>query len=145
MPRTRWLVVGFLLAAALVGGLLNGRGPFDQHPSLTYARFLADFQAGGVEQIVQWRNQLEVAETAQVLLVTVPPNRDVTADLAQARQAGGVGINFAQVPDPWLWLATPAVPILILIAGVLIWVASIARNRRIEAGSNPSESPQATR
>ena len=52
MPRARWFVVGFLFAAALVGGVLNERGPFGQHPSLSYTQFLADFQAGDVKQII---------------------------------------------------------------------------------------------
>ena len=83
MPRARWFVVGFLFAAALIGGVLNERGPFGQHPSLSYTQFLADFQAGDGEQIVQWRDQVEVTEADRLLLVTVPPDRDLTADLGR--------------------------------------------------------------
>jgi hypothetical protein len=130
MPRARWFVVGFLLVAALLGGVVNARGPFGTHASLAYTQFLADFQAGRVEQIVQWRDQLEVTESGQLLAVTVPPETDLAADLAQARQAGGVGVNTALIPDAWLGLFTPWVPILILVAAALIGVTAIARNAR---------------
>lgn len=142
MPRARWFVVGFLLVAALVGGVLNARGPFGAHPSLAYTQFLADFQAGRVERIVQWRDQLEVTESGQLLAVTVPPEKDLVADLAQARQAGGVGINFAHIPDAWLGLFTPWIPILILLAAALIWVTGIARNRRMTSGADTAGGPQ---
>src|SRR3990172_3541879 len=84
MPRARWFVVGFLLVAAVVGGVLNERGPFGAHSALAYDQFLADFQAGKVEQIVQWRDQLEVTEQGAMLSVVVPPERDLRADLGQA-------------------------------------------------------------
>ena len=145
MPRARWFVVGFLFAAALIGGVLDERGPFGQHPSLSYTQFLADFQAGDGEQIVQWRDQLEVTEADQLLLVTVPPDRDLTADLAQAKLAGNVGISWAHIPDDWLSLFTHWVPFLILVAAALIWVTAIARNRRAASGSNVARSPQPAR
>ena len=140
MPRARWFVVGFLLVAAVVGGVLNERGPFDAHPALAYDQFLADFQAGKVEQIVQWRDQLEVTEQGAMLSVVVPPERDLRADLAQARRAGGVGISYAGLPDAWLGVMTPWVPFLIAVAAVLIWATAIARNRR--SGSSSTRSPQ---
>ena len=59
MPRARWFVAGFLLTAAVVGGLLNERGPFDARSSLAYEQFLADVEAGRVERIAQWRDRLE--------------------------------------------------------------------------------------
>jgi hypothetical protein len=142
MPRARWFVVGFLLTAGLVGGVLNERGPFDQPPSLSYTQFLADSQAGDVEQIVQWRDRLEVTEADQLLLVTVPPDRDLTADLAHARLAGNAGISWAHIPDAWLSLFTPWVPFLILVAAALIWVTGIVRNRRAGSGSSATGSPQ---
>lgn len=142
MPRARWFVVGFLVAAALVGGVLNERGPFGQHPSLSYAQFLADFQSGDVEQIAQWRDRLEVTEAEQLLLVTVPPGRDLTADLTQAKLAGNVGINWTHIPDAWLSLYTPWIPYLILVAAALIWVTAIMRNRRALSGARSTGSPQ---
>ncbi len=135
MPRARWFVVGFLVVAALVGGVLNERGPFGNHASLPYSQFLADFQAGDVGQIVQWRDRLEVTEADQLLLVTVPPDRDLAADLAAAKLAGNVGISWAHVPDSWLSAYTPWVPVLILVAGALIWVTAIVRNRRALAAA----------
>ena len=135
MPRARWFVVGFLVVTALVGGVLNERGPFGQHPSLSYPQFLADFQAGNVGQIVQWRDQLEVTEGDQLLLVTVPPDRDLTADLAQAKLAGNVGISWAHIPDTWLSLFTPWMAVLILVAGALLWTTAIVRNRRAVAAA----------
>ena len=142
MPRARWFVLGFLLTAGLVGGVLNERGPFDGHPSLSYTQFLADFQAGDVGQISQWRDRLEVTEADQLLLVTVPPDRDLTADLVRAKLAGNVGIIWAHVPDAWFYLFTPWVPFLILVAAALIWVTAIVRNRRVGSGSNATGSPQ---
>lgn len=142
MPRARWFVIGFLVMAALIGGVLNERGPFGQHMSMSYTRFLADFQAGDVGQIVQWRDRLEVTELDQLLLVTVPPDRDLTADLAQAKLAGNVGISWAQIPDTWLSIYTPWVPFLILVAAALIWAAAIVRNRRALSGAGGTGSPQ---
>jgi hypothetical protein len=130
VPRTRWIVIGFLLAAGICGGVLNARGPFAAHPSLAYPQFLEDFEAGRVEQIVEWRDQLEVTEGSQLLLVDVPPEADLAADLGRARAAGGVGISWATIPDAWLGLRTPWVPFLILLAGVLLWGGALVRSRR---------------
>jgi hypothetical protein len=138
MPRSRWLLVGFLLVAAVVGGLLNARGPFDAHPALAYDQFLADFQVGQVGQIVQWRDELEVTEQAGLQLVTVPPERDLAADLAQARVAGGVGISYAGLPDSWLVPMTPWVPFLLALAAILIWVTAIMRSGRFGSQAGPS-------
>jgi hypothetical protein len=135
MPRARWFVIAFLLAATLAGGVLNARGPFVAHPHLGYPQLLADFQAGRIERIVQWRDQLEVSDGDELLLVTVPPDRDLAADLAQARWAGGVGISWQTVADDWLGNTTPWVPMLILLAAALIWTTGIVRNRR--GGSDP--------
>jgi hypothetical protein len=142
MPPARWLVVGFLLIAVVVGGLLNARGPFDAHPALAYGQFLADFQAGKVEQTVQWRNQLEVTEQGALRSVVVPANRDLPADLAQARAAGGVGINYAGLPDAWLGVMTPWIPVLLASAALLIWVTAIVRSRRRASGSDRAGNPQ---
>lgn len=142
MPRARWFVVGFLLIAAVAGGLLNARGPFGSHPALAYDQFLADFQAGKVEQITQWRDQLEVNEQGVLLLVVVPADRDLQSDLGQARVAGGVGLALASVPDAWLGAMTPWVPLLLALAAVLIWATAIARSRRAASGSAGPGSPQ---
>jgi hypothetical protein len=139
MPRARWFVIGFMLVATLVGGVLNARGPFAAHRSLAYAQLLADFEAGRVERIVQWRDQLEVTESGELLIVTVPPEKDLAVDLAQARLAGGVGIDFAQIPDSWLSTYTPWVPVLLLVAGALIWGTGIARNRRAVSWPDAAE------
>ena len=143
MPRSRWLLAGFLVVATVVSGLLNARGPFDAHPALAYDQFLADFQAGEVEQIVQWQDQLEVTEQHALRSVTVPPDRDLTADLALARVAGGVGLSYARLPDSWLIPMTPWVALLITLAAVVIWVTSVTRSRRLrpEAGPNGSAQP----
>jgi hypothetical protein len=85
MPRARWVVPGFLVVAALVGGVLNARGPFAEHPALAYTQFLADFEAGRVGQIVQWQDQLEITEDDQLLTVVVPPDADLFGDLTRAR------------------------------------------------------------
>jgi hypothetical protein len=142
MPRARWFIVGFLVVAALAGTALNARGPFAQHPSRAYVPFLTDFEAGRVEQIVLWRDQLEVTESGQLLTVVVPPGADLMGDLALARQAGGVAINLAQIPDAWLGLFTPWIPVLILLTGALIWATGIARNRRMTSGTEAGAGPQ---
>jgi len=139
MPRALWLVVGFLVLATLVGGVLNERGPFDAHPSLSYAQFLDDFGAGQVERIIQWRDQLEVTRQGELLTVLVPAGRDLPADLAQARRLGAW--SFSRVPDTWLYLHTPAVPILILVGAALLWATAIARNRRAASGSRAVRNP----
>ena len=133
MPRTRWLVIGVLLAVGIVGGAINARGPFEAHPSLSYAQFLADFEAGRIGQIAQWRDQLEVTEESAVLGVVVPVTADFPLDLAQARRAGGVAMNLAIIPDNWLGSYTPWVPGLILVAGAVIWVSALVRARRLIA------------
>jgi peptidoglycan/LPS O-acetylase OafA/YrhL len=135
MPRARWFVIGFLLIAAVVGGLLNARGPFDPHQPLAYDQFLADFQAGQVGQISQWRDQLEVTDQGALRSVVVPADHDLWSDIGQARWAGGVGISYAAIPDEWLGLMTPWVPLLLALGGFLLWVTAIARNRRLASGS----------
>jgi hypothetical protein len=142
MPRARWFVVGFLLIAAVVGGVLNARGPFDTHPALGYDQFLADFQAGKVEQIAQWRDQLEVTEQGALRSVVVPADRDLQADLGRARVAGGVGISFVGVPDAWLGTMTPWIPLLLALAAVLIWATAIVRSRRVASRSASAGRPQ---
>lgn len=136
MVRTRWFGVGFLVVAAVIGGSLNARGPFDGHPVLAYDEFLADFRAGNVQQIIQWRDQLELTEQGNLLTVLVPAERDVEADLAQARWASGVGISYTLLPDAWLGTMTPWAPILIAVAAVLIWITAIARDRRWRSRSS---------
>jgi hypothetical protein len=136
MPRTRWLAIGALLAVGIVGGAINARGPFEAHPSPSYAQFLADFEAGRVGQIAQWRDQLEVTEGSELLRVVVPVTADFPLDLAPARRAG-VAIDLAIIPDTWLGSSTPWVPGLILVAGAVIWVSSLVRVRRFNA-ADPS-------
>jgi hypothetical protein len=142
MPRARWLLVAFLLVAAVVGGILNERGPFGAHPGLVYDQFLADFQAGNVDRIVQWRDRLEVTEHGALFTVVMPVERDFPADLAQARRAGGVGISFGGVPDAWLGVMTPSVPIVIAVAAVLVWAPAVLRDWRRGSGSSAAGSPQ---
>jgi peptidoglycan/LPS O-acetylase OafA/YrhL len=144
MPRARWFVVGFLVVAAVVGALLNARGPFAAHQPLAYDQFLADFQAGRVEQIATWRDQLEVADQGTLRSVVVPANRDLPADLAAARAAGGVGLNYTALPDAWLTTMTPWIPVLLAVAALLIWVTAIVRNRRVMPGSSHTASPIST-
>jgi len=141
MPRTRWIVIGFLLVAGVVGGLINARGPFAAHPSVSYSHYLADVGAGRVEQVVQWRDQLEVTEGSGLLLVAVPPQADVDADLKRAAWNGGVGFSLEIMPDWWLSTYTPWVPLLILIAGALIWIGALVRDRR--SGTSDSSTRRA--
>jgi hypothetical protein len=138
----RWFVVGFLVIAAVIGGVLHARGPFDTHPALSYDQFLADFQAGRVERIVQWRDQLEVTEGTTLLSVVVPADRDLPGDLAQARFVGGVAIDRSRLPDAWLAVMTPWVPFLVALAAVLILVTAVVRSRRVAQGAGPAGSPQ---
>ena len=142
MPRARWVVIGFVVVTALIGGVLNARGPFAPHPALAYPQFLADFEAGRVERIVQWQDRLEVTEGGRHLAVVVPPEVDLHADLVQARRAGGVGISFGHIPDAWLGLLTPWIPVLIVLAAVLIWTTGIARNRRAPSAEDVARSPR---
>jgi len=135
MPRARWFVIGFLLVAVVGGALLNARGPFDAHPSIGYDRFVADVQAGKVDQIVWWRDQLEVTEPAAVLSVVVPATRDLRSDLARAHVAGGVGTSYATLPDVWIGEMTPWIPALIALAAVLLWASVVVRARRSAAGA----------
>lgn len=143
MPRARWFVVAFLLFAAVIGGLLNARGPFDTHPSVAYDQFLADFQAGKVERIVQWQDRLEVTEQGALISVDVPADRDLPADLAQALRASGVGISYSRLPDAWLGTMTPWFPVVLALAAVLIWATAIVRSRRASR-SGPAGSPRPT-
>jgi hypothetical protein len=142
MPRARWFIVGFLLIAAVVGGLLSARGPFGQHQALAYDQFLADFEAGRVGQVTQWRDQLEVSEDGALFTVVVPADRDLQSDLGRARVAGGVGIAYAGLPDAWLGTMTPWIPLLLALAAALIWISAILRDRRASSGSAAARSPQ---
>jgi hypothetical protein len=145
MPRTRWIVAGLLLLAAVLSGLLNARGPFDTHASLGYDQFLTDFQAGQVQRIVQWRDQLEATEGATLFSVVVPAARDLPADLARARQAGGVAIDHSRLPDAWLWTMTTWVPLLLTVAAVLIVVTAVVRSRRAAVGAGAASGVQPAR
>jgi len=135
MPRVRWFVFAFLLVAALAGGILNERGPFDAHPTLSYEQFLGDFAAGRIPRIVQWRDQLEVNRNGQLMTVVVPDGRDLATDLAQARHLGAW--SFSGIPDSWLGLYTPAAAIVILIAASLIWATALIRNGWAYARARP--------
>ena len=43
----------------------------------------------------------------------------------------------ATIPDAWLGLYTPWVPALILLAGSLIWIGALVRNRRASLLDSP--------
>ena len=64
--------------------------------------------------------------------------------LAQARDAGGAGTSFAfaHIPDAWLGLMTPWVPLVLSAAAMLIWVTSVARNRGFESPSSRASGPR---
>jgi hypothetical protein len=130
MARARWIAVGFLLVAAIAAVVLNERGPFGTHPTVAYPAFLADFAAGRVERIVQWRDRLEVTVGDRLVSVTVPPEADLATDLGRARVAGGVGLSLTRLPDAWLGTLTPLVPGLILVAAAVTWATALVRNGR---------------
>lgn len=135
MLHGRRLVVAVLIAVALVGGAVDALGPFGPHPALAYARFLADFEVGRVDRIVQWRDRLEVREGSESFLVVVPEGADLSGDLAQARLAGGVGISFGRIQDEWIAMYTPWVPALLLVGGLAVWLPAVRRLRPGEGGS----------
>ena len=94
MPRTRWIVIGGVLAVGIIGGALNARGPFAAHPSLAYPQFLADFQAGRVDQMAQWRDQLEVTEARSSCPSSCRPGRispPTSAGRASPAASGSTG------------------------------------------------------
>jgi hypothetical protein len=130
MLRTRWLVIGFVVAAACIGGLINEHGPFADRPALAYPQFLADVRAGRVAEVTSWRDRLEVTESGRLLIVVVPPGTDLVADLANASEAGGGVRSWAGIPDAWIGGYTPWIPLLVLVAGSLIWGGALVRNRR---------------
>lgn len=138
MLHGRRLFIATIIAVAVLGSAINAIGPFGAHPGLAYARFIADFEAGRVEQVVQWRDRLEVTEGSESFLVMVPGDVDLAGDLARARRAGGVGMNFAWIPDNWLVPNTPWVPALLLVAGLLIWLRVLLRGR----ADGPSRPPE---
>ncbi len=139
MPRARWFVVGFLVIAAIVGGLLNARGPFDDHPRIAYDQVFADYAARNIAQITQWRDQLEIVEVdGTVLRAVVPPDRDFTSDFAVARRTYMNAFAYSRLPDAWLGVMTPWVPFLLALAGVLIWATAFVRNRREASGTGPA-------
>jgi hypothetical protein len=51
-------------------------------------------------------------------------------------------MNLAHIPDAWLGLFTPWVPVLILLAGSLTWASGIAVNRRMTSGADTAGDPQ---
>ena len=141
MPRTRWFVIGFLLMALAVSGVVNARGPFASHPSLAYDQLLVDFEAGSVGDTVRWRDQLEVDESGSLWFVIVPPDRDLMTDLDRARWAGGVSVSVATLPDIWIG-QTLLIPGLLVLAAALIWITAIVRSRRATSGGEAVGSPQ---
>jgi hypothetical protein len=136
MFHGRRLFVAVLVGFAILGAAINSIGPFGAHPALTYARLLADFEAGRVDRIVRWRDRLEVTEGPEAFLVVVPEGADLPLDLAQARAAGGGGINFGGIPDDWLTTYTPWVPALLLIGGLIAWLPAVLRRRSGHGGSD---------
>jgi hypothetical protein len=143
MPRARWFVVGFLLVAAVVGGALNDRGPFGDHPRIAYDQVFVDYAAGRTDRISQWRDQLEIVEAdGAVFRAVVPPDRDFASDFAAARRTHMVAFHYTRLPDAWLGVMTPWVPAVLVLAAALTWVAALARNRRAAAGSSPDGRPR---
>jgi hypothetical protein len=123
VARRGWLVVLVALGAViLVGSLVSARGPFAGAPALAYDRFLADVRAGAVDEVTQWRDQLQVIEGDAVWVVTVPSDRDLGADLAAAEAAGHGIPSRGSIADPWLGALTPWIAGLVLIVGLLVWV-----------------------
>jgi hypothetical protein len=139
--RTRWLVVAAVLAVGFVGASINARGPFDERPSLAYAQFLADIGTGRVDRVTRWRDRLEVAEGERIVIVTVPAEADLAADLAAAEAAGGTVPGIATIPDDWLVSYTPWIAGLLVVAGTAVWVRAIlpgrSRGNRDVAAAHP--------
>ncbi len=129
MLRTRWLVIAALLGVAILGSVIDARGPFAAHSSISYPQFLADFEAGRVQEITQWRDRLEITEGPELLLVTVPAGVSLMDDLGQARLRGGIGINLSTIPDAWLSSFTPLIPALLLVVGLVLWLPALLRRR----------------
>ncbi len=130
MLHGRRLLVATITAIVIVGTAINAAGPFHAHPALAYSQLLADFEAGRVEQITQWRNRLEVTARAGTFLAEIPDGADFPLDLTRARVAGGVGSSLAVLPDDWLVPLTPWVPALLLVAGLVIWLRAVLLGRR---------------
>ena len=141
MLHGRRLLVAALIGFAFLGAAINAIGPFGAHPALAYPQFLADFEAGRVDRIVAWRDRLEVTEGPQAFLVVVPEGSDLTLDLAQARAAGGVGSDWAVVSDDWVSTQTPWIPVLLLVAGLVLWLPALLRGRAGRRGSADLISP----
>ncbi len=130
MLHGRRLLVATIIAITILGTAINAAGPFRAHPALAYPQLLADFEAGRVEQIAQWRDRLEVTEGSGMFLIEIPDGADFPLDLARARMAGGVGYSLAVIPDDWLVPFTPWVPALLLVAGLVIWLRAVLLGRR---------------
>jgi hypothetical protein len=129
MLHGRILAIAAIVGILIIGSVINAAGPFGAHPTLAYSQFLADFETGHVEQIVRWRDRLEVAKASELFLVTVPDGADVALDLGQARVRGGVGIAFQTISDGWLVRDTPLVPMLLVGAGLFLWFPAARRGR----------------
>ncbi len=133
MSRGRWLFIAALVAISAVGGVISSFGPFAPHPELSYSAFLADYQAGKVPQITQWRDRLEISDGGTLYLVVVPADRDLPTDLAAGRAATGVGFSRSGIPDNWLVATTPWVPGLLALAALVLWLRAV-RDRRSGRG-----------
>ena len=143
MPRARWFVLAFLLAVAVVGGVLNSRGPFGDHPGIAYDQVFTDYAARKIERISQWRDQLEIVEIdGSVVRAVVPPDRDFERDFDEARRTHMNAFAYSRLPDAWLGLMTPWVPAVLALAALLIWITAIVRSRRMASGSGRTGSPQ---
>ncbi len=137
MTRSRALLIVAVIAIGVLGGAINARGPFADHPTLTYPQLIADVGAGHVGIVSQWRDRLEVTEGSHVFLVTVPAGADAFLEVSTARLGGGAALGFERIPDDWLAISNPGIPALMLIVGVVIWVPAVRRwrdERRVSTG-----------
>ena len=131
MSRGRWLFIAAFIAVSVVGTVINNLGPFAPHPELSYAAFLADYRAGKVPEIAQWRDRLEVSDGGTLNLVVVPADRDLRADLAAGRAPTGVGFSMRGFPDSWLVQFTPFIPGLLVLGALILWLPALrARHGR---------------
>lgn len=121
MSRHRRALIAWVAAILFAGIVVDVVGPFGTLPDRSYADFLASFEAGRVEEIVRWRDHLQVHEATGTSVVAIPEGTDLTADLARARLLGGVPIRLSRIPDVWVVVATPVVPAVIGVAALLLW------------------------
>lgn len=138
MRRVASPLLLLVAAFALVGGILNDRGPFTEHREIPYAQLLDEIEAGRVQRLVQWRDRLEVTMGSDVVSVRIPQGVDAWADMGAAHSISQRGWSTTVLPDNWVFPFTPIFPALLLATAAAIMAMALLRRGDRPPDARPS-------